>query len=71
MRETLRALRKQRGWSAYYTANQLGIKLRQYRYIESGQRNPSLSVANRLEDIFKVAQRELLEQSEEGGKVNA
>jgi DNA-binding XRE family transcriptional regulator len=31
-----------------------------YVYIEQGDRNPSLDVANRLEDLFKVPQRELL-----------
>lgn len=67
VRTTLRELRKQHGWTASHTASRVGIKIRQYRYIESGQRNPSHEVAKKLARIFNVPQRELLEQSEEGG----
>lgn len=60
MRIKLKRLRKKYGWSADLVAQKVGLKRRMYVYIESGKRNPSLTVANRLEDLFGVPQRELL-----------
>ncbi len=48
------------GWTAEWVAKQIGISRRMYVFIEQGSRNPSLCVANKLEDLFGIPQRELL-----------
>ena len=62
MRKTLQSLRKQHGWTQAETAKRLGITERAYRFIEHGDRNPSFELMNRMEDLFKSPQRELLVQ---------
>lgn len=67
MRTRLRELKKQHGFTNPQLAEMLGISRRMYVFIEQGKRDPNPQVTNRLEDIFNLPQRELLEQSEEGG----
>jgi len=55
----IRQLRLQSGLSQQTVASTLGISTRALRYIEAGERLPSLTVANKLEDIFGVSQRAL------------
>lgn len=60
MRRKLRTLRKARKLTIKQVADAIGVTPRMYVYIEQGKRNPSLAVANKLEDIFSIPQRELL-----------
>lgn len=45
-------------------AEAIGVTERAYRYIEAGQRNPSLGTAYKLEDLFGISSRELLVQED-------
>ena len=60
MRQRLRNERCIRGWTQAYVAAQLGTTVRNYQNYEYGERTPSLEVANKLEDLFGIPQRELL-----------
>ncbi|AHD04680.1 helix-turn-helix domain-containing protein [Paenibacillus larvae] len=44
-------------------AVKLGIKLRQYQYIEKGTRRPSYEILCKLEDLFQMSHRELFARS--------
>lgn len=46
-------------------AKELKISVRMYQYLESGHRNPSWSVAQRLEQFFGIPASELLAESKE------
>jgi len=41
----------------------LGISERMYRYIEAGTRNGNYVIWDELEDLFKISQRQLRENS--------
>lgn len=60
MRDRLRSERKTRKWTQPQIAEQIGVTVRTYQNYESGHRTPSLEVANKLEDLFGLPQRELL-----------
>lgn len=60
MTRNLRHVRKQKRWTTEYTAKQLNISRRMLVAIESGERTPSIKITNKLEDLFKIPQRELL-----------
>jgi len=60
MRDRLRAERSKRGWTQVFVAQQIGITHRHYQNYEYGKKSPSLELANKLEDLFGVPQRELL-----------
>lgn len=64
MRRRLQQLRLQKGMSYKDVAKAIGVTERAYRYIEAGERTPSLAVADRLEDLFGLGQRELLVQED-------
>lgn len=70
MRSNLRNERKSRRWTTAWVATQIAVSRRMYVFIEQGSRNPSLDVANRLEDLFEIPQRELLvlDSNTRGGK---
>ena len=59
-RPRLRAERKKNNWTQEYVAAEIGITVRAYHYYEHGGRTPSLDIANKLEDLFGIPQRELL-----------
>lgn len=61
MRKRLKRERKKHGWTQLYVATSVGVTERTYQYYESGQHEPSFTIANKLEDLFEVPQRELLE----------
>ena len=60
LRLRLRAERKLRGWTQQHVADQIHITVRAYQNYEYAERDPSLGVANKLEDLFGIPQRELL-----------
>lgn len=61
MRENLRAARKAKGMTQQDTAETLGIGLRHYKKIESGETIGSIKLWDRLEDLFGIHQRVLRE----------
>jgi transcriptional regulator with XRE-family HTH domain len=65
MRSILKTTRYQKGLTQKQIANELGITTRMYRYIETGDRNGSLVLWDKLEDILDIPQRQLRVHSEE------
>lgn len=61
MRENLRAARKAKGMTQQDTAETLGIGLRYYKALESGERLGGIDLWDALEDLFNVHQRTLRE----------
>ena len=58
--EHLLELRKKSGCSQQNMADSLEISLRAYRYYESGEREPQLSVLIRMADYFGLSLDELV-----------
>ncbi len=63
MRKNLKKARKEKGLTQQQVADQLGISLRYYRMIESGDRTGDFEIWDDLEDMFKIHQRSLREIS--------
>lgn len=61
MRESLKAARKDAGLTQQAMADKLGVNLRYYKAIESGERLGAIWVWDELEDFFNVNQRVLRE----------
>ena len=57
MRETLKKARREAGLTQQAMADKLGINLRYYKAIESGERLGSIQIWDGLEDLLKVNQR--------------
>ncbi|MFQ8983523.1 MAG: helix-turn-helix transcriptional regulator [Evtepia sp.] len=63
MRKNLQTARKAAGLTQQETADKLGIGLRHYKKIESGETLGSIEIWDELEDLFSVHQRVLREMS--------
>ena len=61
MRENLRAARKAKGMTQQDMADKLGVGLRHYKKIESGETLGSIPLWDDLEDLLEVNQRVLRE----------
>lgn len=61
MRENLRKARKEKGLTQQDVADKIGVSLRQYQRIESGQAHGTFETWDILEDLFNVHQRKLRE----------
>lgn len=61
MRDKLKNARRAAGLTQQQTADRLGITLRHYKKIESGESRGSIEVWDDLEDMFRVHQRVLRE----------
>lgn len=68
--------RKKHNWTLEYVAHETGVKKQSVHDWETGRKKPSYEALLKLENLFgkshrellqSVPQRELLEQSEEGG----
>lgn len=59
MRSNLIKARKDKKWSQEQTAEKLGISLRQYQRIESGESIGTIDQWDRLEDLFLLTSRYL------------
>ena len=57
--ENLLNLRKERGLKQQELVDALGISLRAYRYYESGEREPQLSLLVKMADYFAISLDEL------------
>lgn len=62
MRENLRKARKDAGMTQQQMADRLGISLRYYQNLETGDRTGDFQIWDTLEDITGVHQRILREQ---------
>ena len=63
MRENLKKARKEAGMTQKQMADRLGITVRSYQRIESGERLGTIEMWDLLEDLFKTHQRTLREVS--------
>lgn len=61
MRENLKKVRKLKAMTQQEVADYLGIGLRYYQKIESGDRTGDFEIWDNLEDLFTVHQRILRE----------
>ena len=61
MRENLKKARKEAGMTQEQMAERLGIGLRHYKKMESGETLGSIQLWDKLEDILNVHQRVLRE----------
>lgn len=59
MRAKLKAARKAAGLTQQAVAERLGVGLRHYKKLESGESLGSIDLWDALEDMFKVSQRDL------------
>lgn len=64
MRYKLREARIAHNMSPAEVASAIGITERAYRYIESGERKPSLDTALKIETLFGIPPRELVVQND-------
>ena len=60
LRKNLIGARKRRELTVVEAARKVGVRKRMYYYYEDGSRDPSLSVALKLEELYKVPISELL-----------
>lgn len=58
-REALRSARKASGMTQQQVAEKLGLCLRQYQRIESGESTGGFEIWDTLEDLFGIHQRKL------------
>ena len=63
MRKNLQTAHKAAGLTQQEMADKLGIGLRHYKKIESGETLGSIEIWDELEDLFSVHQRVLREMS--------
>lgn len=63
MRENLKKARKEAGMTQQEMADRLGISLRYYQNIETGDRTGDFTIWDELEDITGIHQRKLRELS--------
>lgn len=61
MRKELKAARKRLGYTQQQMADRLGIGLRYYKKIESGETLGSIDIWDKVEDLLGVNQRVLRE----------
>jgi len=54
-----------KGLSQVEVAKELKITIRMYQYLESGHRNPSWALVQRLEQFFGIPASELLAESKQ------
>lgn len=59
MKNCLKALRSERGWSQQKLAHQLGVSRQSVNAIETGKYDPSLPLAFRIADLFGLAIEEI------------
>lgn len=61
MRKNLKEARKNAGLTQQAMADELGIDLRYYQFIESGDRTGNFTLWDSLEDLLGIHQRKLRE----------
>lgn len=66
-REVLKEARKGAGMTQQQVADHLGVSLRYYQSIESGEKGGCFEIWDGLEDLFSTNQRELRRQGSRHG----
>ena len=61
MRNRLRALRAERGWSQAELGGRLGVSRQAVNAIETGKHDPSLSLAFRVARLFRLGIEDIFE----------
>lgn len=64
MKNRLRVLRAERGWSQQDLADQLAVSRQSVNAIETGKYDPSLPLAFRFADVFGMAIEEIFQKGE-------
>lgn len=64
MRKNLKEARQRAGMTQQQMADKLGVGLRHYKKIESGETLGSIEMWDMMEDLFSVHQRQLRQISE-------
>ena len=68
MRNRLRVLRAERGWSQAELGGRLGVSRQAVNAIETGKHDPSLPHAFRLSRLFGLSIEEIFEDEQGGEK---
>lgn len=68
MRNRLRVLRAERGWSQAELGGRLGVSRQAINAIETGKHDPSLPLAFRLSRLFGLSIEEIFEDEQGGDK---
>jgi putative transcriptional regulator len=66
MRNRLRVLRAERGWSQAELGGRLGVSRQAVNAIETGRHDPSLPLAFKLARLFALTIEEIFEQDGQG-----
>ncbi|MBT0670022.1 helix-turn-helix transcriptional regulator [Novosphingobium profundi] len=64
MKNRLRVLRAERGWSQQELATRLDVSRQSVNAIETGRYDPSLPLAFRIADVFELAIEEIFQREE-------
>lgn len=67
MKNRLRVLRAERGWSQQDLAERLGVSRQSVNAIETGRYDPSLPLAFRIADLFGLAIEAMFENPSTAG----
>ena len=59
---TMRQKRINNGWTLEYVAEKVGTTKQTIQRIETNQRKPSYEVLDKLENLFNLSHRDLLQQ---------
>ena len=62
MKNRLKVLRAERDWSQQHLANLLEVSRQSVNAIETGRYDPSLPLAFRIADVFKMAIEEIFQR---------
>ena len=68
MRNRLRVLRAERGWSQAELGGRLGVAREAVNALETGKHDPSLPLAFRLSRLFGLSIEEIFEDEQGGEK---
>ena len=68
MKNRLRVLRAERGWSQAELGGRLGVSRQAVNAIETGKHDPSLPLAFRLARLFDLSIEEIFEDERDAGK---
>ena len=68
MRNRLRVLRAERGWSQAELGGRIGVSRQAVNAIETGKHDPSLPLAFRLSRLFALSIEEIFDDEQGGEK---
>jgi len=63
LKDTIRSLRLQNGWTQQYVANMLSISLSRYSHYETGKREPDYDILKQISKIYNVSIDYLLDNN--------